>query len=414
MVKFDKLIIPSEGEKIEIVNDELIVPDNVIIPFIEGDGIGKDIMTAAKRVWNAAISKAYNNMKKIIWFEIYAGEKAYKKYGEYLPKDTVKAIEYFIVAIKGPLTTPIGGGFRSLNVTLRQILDLYSCIRPVKYYKGVPSPVKNPEKMDIVIFRENTEDVYAGIEWKCNSQEIKKIINFLKSEFDINIPSDSGIGIKPISEFKTKRLVRAAIKYALKYNYKSVTLMHKGNIMKFTEGAFRDWGYEIAKKEFRDKIITEDELWDQYNGKLPDNKILIKDRIADSMFQQILTRTSEYDVIAAPNLNGDYISDAAAAQIGGLGIAPGANIGDFIALFEPTHGSAPKYTNQDKVNPSSLILSGVMMLKYLGWNKAAEIIEASIEKTIQEKQVTYDFARLMDNVSPIKCSEYASAIIKNL
>ncbi|MHA1310138.1 MAG: isocitrate dehydrogenase (NADP(+)) [Candidatus Helarchaeota archaeon] len=414
MIKFDKLTIPDEGEKIQIINDELIVPDYVIIPYIEGDGIGRDIMVASKRVWDAAIKKAYGIKRKIIWFEIFAGEKAFKIYGNYLPEDTIKAIEYFIVAIKGPLTTPIGGGFRSLNVTLRQKLDLYSCIRPVKYYNGVPSPVKNPEKMDIVIFRENTEDVYAGIEWESNSKQNLEIIQFLKDKFDIKIPQDAGIGIKPISEFKSKRLVRAAIKYAIKYGYKSITLMHKGNIMKYTEGAFRDWGYEVAVEEFKDKIITENDLWDKYNGKIPTEKILIKDRIADSMFQQILTRTDEYDIIAAPNLNGDYISDAAAAQIGGLGMAPGANIGDFIALFEPTHGSAPKYTNQDKVNPSSLILSGVMMLKYLNWDKPAKLIEESIEKTIKEKKVTYDLARLMDNIKPIKCSEYASAIIDNL
>ncbi len=414
MIKFDKLTIPDEGEKIQIINDELIVPDYVIIPYIEGDGIGRDIMTASKRVWDAAIKKAYGIKRKIIWFEIFAGEKAFKIYGNYLPEDTIKAIEYFIVAIKGPLTTPIGGGFRSLNVTLRQKLDLYSCIRPVKYYNGVPSPVKNPEKMDIVIFRENTEDVYAGIEWESNSKQNLEIIQFLKDKFDIKIPQDAGIGIKPISEFKSKRLVRAAIKYAIKYGYKSITLMHKGNIMKYTEGAFRDWGYEVAVEEFKDKIVTENDLWDKYNGKIPTEKILIKDRIADSMFQQILTRTDEYDIIAAPNLNGDYISDAAAAQIGGLGMAPGANIGDFIALFEPTHGSAPKYTNQDKVNPSSLILSGVMMLKYLNWDKPAKLIEESIEKTIKEKKVTYDLARLMDNIKPIKCSEYASTIIDNL
>lgn len=414
MIKFDKLKIPDEGEKIQIINDTLAVPDKVIIPFIEGDGIGRDIMTTTKKVLDAAVKKAYNGKKEIIWFEIYAGGKANDKYGEVLPIDTFKAIEYFIVAIKGPLTTPVGGGYRSLNVTLRQKLDLYSCIRPVKYYKGVPSPVKNPERMDIIIFRENTEDVYAGIEWQKDSKESKKILNYLDKEFDIKLPKDSGLGLKPISEFRSKRLVRAAIKYTLKYQYKSVTLMHKGNIMKYTEGAFRDWGYQIALEEFRDQIITEDELWDKFNGKMPENKILIKDRIADSMFQQILTRTDEYDVIATSNLNGDYISDAAAAQIGGLGIAPGANIGDFIALFEPTHGSAPKYTNMDKVNPSSLILSGVMMLKYLNWDEAGRLIENAIEKTIQKKTVTYDFARLMENIKPIKCSEYGNEIIENL
>ncbi|MHA1784189.1 MAG: isocitrate dehydrogenase (NADP(+)) [Candidatus Helarchaeota archaeon] len=415
MVEFEKLIVPKEGSKITIQNGKLLIPDNPIIPFIEGDGIGSDIMKAARRVIDAAVEKAYNGKRKIVWFEIMAGEKAQKMYGKVLPEDTYKAIKEFIVSIKGPLTTPVGGGYRSLNVTLRQHFELYSCIRPVKYYEGVPSPVKHPERMDIVIFRENTEDVYAGIEWREGSSESNELIKFIKNKFNINISPDSGIGIKPISIHGTKRLVRAAIKYALKYGRKSVTFMHKGNIMKFTEGSFRDWGYEVAKDEFRDKIITEDELWkDPYNGKMPEGKILIKDRIADSMFQQILTRTDEYDVIATPNLNGDFLSDAAAAQIGGLGIAPGANIGDFIALFEPTHGSAPKYTNQDKVNPSSLILSGVMMLQYLEWTEAAELIEKSIEKTIQQKKVTYDLARLMDNVTPIKTSEYATAIIENI
>ncbi|MBD3228281.1 MAG: isocitrate dehydrogenase (NADP(+)) [Candidatus Lokiarchaeota archaeon] len=414
MIKFDKLEIPDKGEKIQIINDTLVVPDDLIIPFIEGDGIGRDIMNAARRVITSAVQKAYKNIKKIIWFEIYASEKAQEIYKKVLPEDTFKAIKYFRVAIKGPLTTPVGGGYRSLNVTLRQQLDLYSCVRPVKYYKGVPSPVKNPEKLDVVIFRENTEDVYAGIEWKKGTSEVIRLIEFLEDKFNINLPEDSGVGIKPISEFRSKRLVRAAIKYCIKYKYKSVTLMHKGNIMKYTEGSFRDWGYEIAKEEFRDEIITEEELWDQYDGEIPKSKILIKDRIADSMFQQILTRPSEYDIIATTNLNGDFISDAAAAQVGGLGIAPGSNIGDFIALFEPTHGSAPKYTNMNKVNPSSLILSGVMMLKYIGWDKAASLIEDAMEKTIQQKKVTYDFARLMDNVKPIKCSEYADEIIENL
>ncbi|NHI92634.1 MAG: isocitrate dehydrogenase (NADP(+)) [Candidatus Lokiarchaeota archaeon] len=415
MVKFEKIKVPTEGSKIEIRDGELVIPDNPIIPFIEGDGIGADIMKAARRVIDAAVEKAYGTKRKIAWFEIMAGEKAQKLYGTVLPDDTYNAIKEFIVAIKGPLTTPVGGGFRSLNVTLRQYFQLYSCIRPVKYYKGVPSPVTHPERMDIVIFRENTEDVYAGIEWKEGSNETKELMKFIKDKFNVDIALDSGIGIKPISIHGTKRLVRAAIKYALKYKRKSVTLMHKGNIMKFTEGSFRDWGYEVAKEEFRDKIITEDELWKEpYNGKIPEGKILIKDRIADSMFQQMLTRTDEYDLVATPNLNGDYLSDAAAAQIGGLGIAPGANIGDYIALFEPTHGSAPKYANQDKVNPSSLILSGVMMLQYLNWIEAADLIENAIEKTIQERKVTYDFARLMDNVTPIKTSEYATAIIENI
>ncbi|MHA1379061.1 MAG: isocitrate dehydrogenase (NADP(+)) [Candidatus Helarchaeota archaeon] len=414
MIHFDKLTIPKEGKKIEIKDEKLIVPDKPIIPFIEGDGIGPDIMNATRKVLDSAVKRAYNDKKKIIWFEIYAGEKAQKKYGSVLPEDTYKAIGHFIVAIKGPLTTPVGGGYRSLNVTLRQKFDLYSCIRPVKYFDGVPSPVKHPENMNIVIFRENTEDVYAGIEWQEGTPEANQIIQYLKNNFDIQIRSDSGIGIKPISLTGTKRLVRAAIKYAIKKGLRRVTLMHKGNIMKFTEGSFRDWGYQLAKNEFGDKIITEDALWEKFDGKLPEGKILINDRIADSMFQQILTRTNEYQVVATPNLNGDYLSDACAAQIGGLGMAPGANIGDFIALFEATHGSAPKYTGMDKVNPSSLILSGVMMLEYLGWDAAAEIIVNAIQKTINQKKVTYDLARLMDNVNPIKCSEYGNAIIENM
>ncbi|MFX1297216.1 MAG: isocitrate dehydrogenase (NADP(+)) [Promethearchaeota archaeon] len=413
-VQFDKLEIPKEGERITIMGDQLIVPDKPIIPFIEGDGIGSDIMPVTQKVLNTAIKHAYKGTKKIIWFEIYGGKKAKKLYGEVLPQDTYKAIEYFIVALKGPLSTPVAGGYRSLNVTLRQKLDLYSCIRPVKYYPGVPSPVSHPELMDIVIFRENTEDVYAGIEWREGSPEVKNLLKFLKEKLGVIIPSDSGIGIKPISISKTKRLIRAAIKYTLKYNRKSITLVHKGNIMKYTEGSFRDWGYEAAIEEFRDKIITEDELWEKFGGKMPKEKILIKDRIADSMFQQILTRTDEYDVIAAPNLNGDYLSDACAAQIGGLGVAPGANIGDFIGLFEATHGSAPKYTGKDKVNPTSLILSGVLLLQYLDWNECAQLIESAIAKTIQQKRVTYDLARLMDNVTPIKCSEYGNAICENI
>ncbi len=412
---FEKLTPPSEGEKIIIENGKMIVPDNPIIPFIEGDGIGPDIMRACHRVVNAAVEKAFNGSRKIVWFEIMAGEKGQKIYGTVLPEDTYNAIKEYIVAIKGPLTTPVGGGFRSLNVTLRKYFDLYSCIRPVKYYEGVPSPVMHPERMDIVIFRENTEDVYSGIEWREGSKEALDILEYLKKNFNIEVPKDSGIGLKPISIRKSKRLVRAAINYAIEHDRKVVTLVHKGNIMKFTEGSFRDWGYEVAVEEFRDKIITEKELWSPpHDGKLPEGKILINDRIADSMFQQILTRTAEYDVIATMNLNGDYLSDAAAAQIGGLGLAPGANIGDHIALFEPTHGSAPKYTNQDKVNPSSLILSAVLMLDYLGWSEAGRLIEESIKKTIKQKKVTYDLARLMESVSPIKCSEYATAIIDNL
>jgi isocitrate dehydrogenase len=413
-MKFDKLEIPKEGQRIRIEGDHLHIPDKIIIPFIEGDGTGIDIMPVAKKVIDTAIQQSYKGKRKIIWLEIYAGEKAKKLYGDYLPKDTVKAIQYFTIALKGPLTTPVGGGIRSLNVTLRQVLDLYSCIRPVKYYKGVPSPVVHPEWMDVVIFRENTEDVYAGIEWRQGSKEALALIQYLKQTFNTTIPQDSGIGIKPISISNTKRLVRAAIKYAIKYNRKSVTLVHKGNIMKFTEGSFRDWAYEVAKQEFRDKIITEDELEKDYKGKMPEGKILINDRIADSMLQQILVRTNEYDVIATPNLNGDYLSDACAAQIGGLGIAPGANIGDFMGIFESTHGSAPKYAGQDKVNPTSLILSGVLMLQYIDWNTPAQLIEQAITTTIQQKHMTYDLARQMKDVTPLKCSEYGNAVCANI
>jgi isocitrate dehydrogenase len=414
MIKFDKLEVPQDGEKIEIQGDKLKVPDFPIIPNIEGDGIGPDIMRASRRVWDAAVEKAYAGKKKIVWFDIYAGDSAQAKYGEVLPQDTFKAIEHFIVAIKGPLTTPVGGGYRSLNVTLRQVLNLYACVRPVRYFKGVPSPVKYPEKMDVVIFRENTEDVYAGIEWPKGSQEASELISHLNKTYRLNIRDDSGIGIKPISVGATKRLVKKAINYAIERNLPSVTLVHKGNIMKYTEGAFRDWGYELAKEEFPEQTISETELWDKYDGKVPQGKVVIKDRIADSMLQQILTRTDEYDVIATPNLNGDYLSDACAAQVGGLGMAPGANIGDFIGLFEATHGTAPKYSNQDKVNPSSLILSGVMMLEYLGWQKAADLIVNAIEKTIQQKRVTYDLHRLMEGATKLKTSEYGSAIIENM
>ena len=414
MTEFEKIEVPKEGERIEVQDGKLAVSDNPIIPFIVGDGIGPDIMRASRRVWDAAIEKAYGGNKKIVWLEIFAGDKGQEKYGEVLPKDTIVAIKYFIVAIKGPLTTPVGGGYRSLNVAMRKILELYACVRPVKYYHGVPSPVVHPEKMDIVIFRENTEDVYAGIEWRQGSEEVKKLISYLKDEFGVNIREDSGIGVKPISITGTKRLVRKAIKYALDKGKKSVTLVHKGNIMKFTEGAFRDWGYEVAKQEFRNETIIETELWDEHSGKMPDGKILVKDRIADSMFQQVLTRTDEYEVVALPNLNGDYLSDACAAQVGGLGMAPGANIGDYTALFEATHGTAPKYANQDKVNPGSLILSGVMMLDYLGWTEAAKLIENAVQKTIKQKRVTYDLHRLMEGATLLKTSEYGSAIIENM
>ena len=411
---FEKLDMPTEGKRIRWVNGELKVPKNPIIPIIEGDGIGPDIVRAARRVLDASVEKAYKGKKKICWFDVYAGDTANEKFGEWLPKDTFKAINYYHVALKGPLTTPVGGGFRSLNVTLRQVLDLYACVRPVRYFKGVPSPVCHPERMNVVIYRENTEDVYAGIEWKEGSEEAESIIKFIKRKFKIKIRPDSGIGIKPISVTGTKRLVRKAIEYAVQRGRKSVTLVHKGNIMKFTEGAFRDWGYEIGREEFGDKTVSEADLWDKFNGKVPEGKVIIKDRIADSMLQQILTRTNEYDVVATPNLNGDYLSDACAAQVGGLGLAPGANIGDKVALFEATHGTAPKYAGQDKVNPGSVILSGVMMLEHLGWQEAADLVITGIERTIEQKRVTYDLERLMDGATLLKCSEFGEAIIENM
>lgn len=398
------------GEKITFENGKLVIPDNPIINFIEGDGIGVDITPPVIKVVDAAVKKAYNGEKKIEWREIYAGEKAYEKKGSYLPDETPEQIEEYRIAIKGPLTTPVGGGFRSLNVSLRQILDLYACVRPVSYVKGVPSPMKNPEKLDIVLFRENTEDVYAGIEFEAGSDESNKIIEMLKG-FGKNPRENSSIGIKPISEIGTKRLVRMAIQYAIDNNRKSVTLVHKGNIMKFTEGYFKSWGYEVAKDEFRDHIVTEEETWE---GASAEGKILINDRIADSMFQQLLLRPDEYDVLATPNLNGDYLSDAGAAQVGGLGMAPGSNLRDDVALFEATHGTAPKYAGQDKVNPSSLLLSAVMMLEYMKWNEAADLVKNSLEKTILQKKVTYDLARQLDNVTPIKASEFGDAIIENL
>ena len=411
---FAKLTVPNEGERITVDGNKLNVPDRPIIPFIEGDGIGVDIWRATQRVLDASVEKAYSGKKKISWMEIYAGEKANELYNEWLPEDTFAAIRHFIVAIKGPLTTPVGGGFRSLNVTLRQVLDLYACVRPVKYYTGVPAPVTNPEKMDVVIFRENTEDVYSGVEWKQGSAEAQEIIEFINSKYNKGIRTDSGIGIKPISVIGTNRLVRKAIEYAIAQGRDSVTLVHKGNIMKFTEGAFKEWGYELAKKEFGDQTITEDELWSKYDGKQPEGKIVIKDRIADNMFQQILTRTNEYDVIATSNLNGDYLSDACAAQVGGLGMAPGANIGDYVGLFEATHGTAPKYAGQDKVNPGSLILSGVLMLEYLGWNEAAKLVENGIAKAIQQKRLTYDLERQMTGATLLKCSQFAEAIVENM
>ncbi len=414
MVTFDKLEHPASGDRIVVENDKLVISDNPIIPFIEGDGIGPDLWYACKMVLDAAVEKAYGGKKKIEWLEVYAGEKANGKYGEYLPNDTLEAIKYYFVAIKGPLTTPVGGGFRSLNVSLRQLLNLYACVRPVRYFEGTPSPVKRPDLLDVVIYRENTEDVYSGIEWQQGTPEVKKVIDFLNKEMGKKVREDSGIGIKPISITGTNQLVRKAIDYAIKNDRESVTLVHKGNIMKFTEGAFRDWGYKLAKEEFGDKTISEDELWDNFDGKMPEGKILIKDRIADSMFQQILTRPSEYDVVAMPNLNGDYMSDACAAQVGGLGMAPGANIGDYIGLFEATHGTAPKYAGQDKVNPGSMILSGAMMLDYLGWTEANDLIYKGIEMTIKNKTVTYDLERQMEGAKLLKCSEYGKAICENM
>lgn len=421
----------AQGEKITVSNGVLNVPNNPIIPFIEGDGTGPDIWNAASKVLEAAVEKAYKGEKKITWKEVYAGEKAYNKTGEWLPAETLDVIREYFIAIKGPLTTPVGGGIRSLNVALRQELDLFVCLRPVRYFTGVPSPVKRPEDTDMVIFRENTEDIYAGIEYAKGSEEVQKLISFLQNELNVNkirFPETSGIGIKPVSEEGTSRLVRAAIDYAIEHGRKSVTLVHKGNIMKFTEGAFKNWGYELAEKEYGDKVFT----WAQYDriaeeqGKDAANKaqseaeaagkIIIKDSIADIFLQQILTRPNEFDVVATMNLNGDYISDALAAQVGGIGIAPGANINYETghAIFEATHGTAPKYAGLDKVNPSSVILSGVLLLEHLGWNEATDLVIKSMEKTIASKVVTYDFARLMDGATEVKCSEFGEELIKNM
>jgi isocitrate dehydrogenase len=412
MPVFNGVQTPTEGQAITKHNGHR-VPDNPIIPFIEGDGTGPDIWRASQRVFDAAVEKAYGGKRRIVWYEIFAGEKAYKRFNEWLPKGTLDAIQAFAVAIKGPLTTPVGGGIRSLNVTLRQVLNLYACVRPVRYFPGVPAPVKHPEKLDVVIFRENTEDVYAGIEFQEGSDRASKLISFL-SDLGYEINPDSGIGIKPMSATATKNLVRRALSYALSHNRKVVTLVHKGNIMKYTEGAFRDWGYEIAKAEFRHQIVTEAELYDLHGGNVPDGKIVVNDRIADAMFQQVLLRPDEYSVIATPNLNGDYLSDACAAQVGGLGMAPGANIGDNAAVFEATHGTAPKYAGLDVINPSSLILSGVMMLEHLGWNVAGDSIINGIVKTIEQKRVTYDLERQMAGATKVSTSEYADAIIENM
>ena len=415
-----KLTPPPTGEKIKFENSKLIIGDQPIIPFIEGDGIGPDIWRAASMVFDATVEKIYQGKRKIHWFEIYAGEKAKEVYGDacppnFLPEETLDTIREYFVAIKGPLTTPVGEGIRSLNVSIRQKLDLYVCLRPVKYFAGTPSPVKNPEKVDMAIFRENTEDIYAGVEWMAGTPECKKVIEFLQKEMGvekIRFPETSSIGIKPVSSEGSKRLIRAAIQYAIDHQRRSVTLVHKGNIMKFTEGAFRNWGYELAKEEFVDQVVS----WEECGGKVPEGKILIQDSIADAFLQQILTRAGEYDVIATLNLNGDYISDALAAQVGGIGIAPGGNINFATghAVFEATHGTAPKYAGMDKVNPGSVILSGVLMLEHMGWQEAADAIKQSLEKTIQSKVVTYDLARLMDGAKEVKCSEFAQAIISNL
>jgi isocitrate dehydrogenase len=462
---FNGVAVPADGARISYKDGSYQIPDNPIVPFIEGDGTGRDIWKASVRVFNAAVEKAYKGKRRVAWYEVFAGEKAKAKFDTWLPDDTVNAVREFRVAIKGPLTTPVGGGIRSLNVALRQILDLYGCVRPVKYYKGVPSPVKHPERMDLVIFRENTEDVYAGIEWEEGGAEAAKLIEFLNKDMlkggKKQVRLDSGVGIKPISVTGTKRLVRMAIKHALENGRKSVTLVHKGNIQKFTEGAFRKWGYEVATDEFRDKVVTERESWIvdnkdknpnlsvEENANLTEpglefapeefrksiykevkdvldriyathghgawkKKLMINDRIADSIFQQVVTRADEYTVLATPNLNGDYISDACAAQVGGLGIAPGANIGDGYAIFEATHGTAPKYADRDVINPGSVILSGVMMFRFLGWAEAADLIERGMERTIEQKKVTYDFERLMEGATKVKTSEFGNYIIENM
>lgn len=462
---YNGILLPADGEPIQYTNGKFQIPNHPIIPFIEGDGTGRDIWRASQRVFDAAVTKAYGGKRAVRWYEIFAGEKAYRQFQSWLPDDSIEAARDLRVSIKGPLTTPVGGGIRSLNVTLRQVLDLYSCVRPVKYYSGVPSPVKHPEKLDVVIFRENTEDVYAGIEFRQGTSEAEKLITFLNNEMlkggKKKVREDSGVGIKPISIFGTKRLVRRAIEFAIANGRRTVTLVHKGNIQKFTEGAFREWGYEVAVEEFRDAVVTERESWilgnvesnpsltveqnaaliepglefasesfrkelyaevkgvldsigqSHGNGKWK-QKVLINDRIADSIFQQVIIRPEEYSVLATPNLNGDYISDACAAQVGGLGIAPGANIGDGYAVFEATHGTAPKYADKDVINPGSVMLSGVMLFEFLGWKEAAQLIESSMEKTIQQKYVTYDFERQMQGATKVKTSEFATRMIENM
>ncbi len=414
-MNYKHIQLPENGNRLSIQNGKLLVPDQPILGFIEGDGIGSDISRAMLRVLDAAVEKAYNGKKKIHWCELYLGEKAGQLYdGDFFPEETLNAIQDLLVAIKGPLTTPVGGGFRSLNVALRQALDLYACVRPIRYYQGVPSPLRNPEHVDVVIFRENTEDVYAGIEYQSGTRDNLLLATFLRETMGVEFFEDAGLGIKPISPYGSKRLIRKAIEYAIDNGRKSVTLVHKGNIMKFTEGAFRNWGYELAKEEFGETTITEEELYTLYDGKVPAGKIVINDRIADIIFQLLQLRPSEFDVIATMNLNGDYLSDAAAAEVGGMGIAPGANIADHIAVFEATHGTAPKYANQDKVNPSSLIFSGVMMLEYMGWDEAADLINAAYPRVIQEKFVTYDFARLMNDSHVVSTSVFADSIIAKI
>jgi len=411
----ERIVTMEKGHKIVKNSDgSLTVPVDPIIPYIEGDGIGPDIWYATRLVLDGAIKAAYGDSRKIEWLELLVGEKGFEKKGEWLSDDALKTMEEYVVSIKGPLTTPVGKGIRSLNVSIRQKLDLYACVRPVRYIEPVPSPMKAPEKVDMVIFRENTEDVYAGIEYEAGSVEAEKVAAFLKNELGANLPEHPGIGIKPMSAVNTKRLVASAIRHAIDNHASSVTLMHKGNIMKFTEGAFRTWGYEVARELFPDQTITEDELWETYDGKAPEGKIVIKDRISDMLFQQVLLRPDEYSVIACPNLNGDYISDALAAQVGGLGIAPGANIGDTCAVFEATHGTAPKYAGLDKVNPTSLILSGAMMLEYMGWKEASDKVVKAIQQTIKDGIVTYDLARQMEGAKEVKCSEFARAVVSNM
>lgn len=402
------------ADKIIVNKGKLEVPDNPIIPFIEGDGTGPDIWYATKLVVDSAVEKSYSGKRKIEWKEVLAGEKAFKNTGYWLPYDTIDAIRSHIVAIKGPLTTPVGGGFRSLNVTIRQELNLYACIRPVRWFEGVPSPVTHPERVNMIVFRENTEDTYSGLEWKAGSKEALMLREFLSGKLGYQIPEDAGIGIKPISKRATERIMRKALDYSLKHNRKTVTIVHKGNIMKYTEGSFMEWCYELAKNEFDQVVITEKELTISGSSTVPDGKILINDRIADNMFQQVLTRSEEYDVLVMPNLNGDYFSDAISAQVGGIGMAPGDNIGDWVAVFEATHGTAPKYAGMDKVNPSSLILSAAMMLEYIGWKEASELIVNSVAQTLKQKKVTYDLARLMEGALELKTSQFAEAIVSNM